>query len=310
MKGLFELAGGSVQGKEHRRIGRNNQDAWVSVETDGYLLVALADGCGSSQNSEVGAQLGVRLAARIMAAELEKFGRINYSRVNRVLVNELRWLTKQLGGDPLTAIRNYLLFTLVGAVITPETAEFFSFGDGVIGVNGQVIEIETQGSIHNAPAYPAYQLLDPETLQIDPQELEFQVQFSLPTYLLESFVVGTDGVSELIAAQELTLPGKAQLVGPISQLWEDDRWFSNPDNLQRYLNMLNRESVKIDREQISITRDLGRLTDDTTVVVGRQRKETALCLASTSTAEPLSLSRPSLLARVARRMSIGPATKP
>jgi hypothetical protein len=310
MKGLFEVVGGSVQGKEHLRVGRNNQDAWLTVETDDYLLVLLADGCGSSQNSEVGAQLGVLLAARIMAAELEKFGRVNYPRVNRGLVNELGWMTKRLGGDPLTTIRNYLLFTLVGAVITPEAAEFFSFGDGVIGVNGHVIEVEPQGSVHNAPAYPAYQLLEPEALQIIPGELRFQVHFDLPTSQLESFVVGTDGVSELKAAQDLTLPGKPQLVGPFSQFWEDDRWFSNPDNLQRYLNMVSRESVKVDREQGSLVRDPGRLTDDTTLIVGRQRKEVEPCLASTLTDEASSLSRPSLLERVARRMSIGSAIKP
>ncbi|MDF1503681.1 protein phosphatase 2C domain-containing protein, partial [Roseisolibacter sp. H3M3-2] len=65
----FAWAAGSVAGSDHRRAGRNCQDA-VRVLGDADALVAVvADGCGGAPHSEVGAHLLAQLlAVHLLAA--------------------------------------------------------------------------------------------------------------------------------------------------------------------------------------------------------------------------------------------------
>src|SRR4051794_29186626 len=54
----FTVATGSVTGREHRRVQRNNQDGLaVRVEPE-RIVAAVCDGCSSGTSSEVGARLG------------------------------------------------------------------------------------------------------------------------------------------------------------------------------------------------------------------------------------------------------------
>ena len=65
----FEWAAGSVAGRDHRRVGRNSQDAVRVVGDDGALVAVVTDGCGSAPHSEVGAHLLAQLlAVRLLAA--------------------------------------------------------------------------------------------------------------------------------------------------------------------------------------------------------------------------------------------------
>jgi len=74
----FAFAQGSVIGREHREAGRNNQDAsHVVCSPDGqFLVVVVADGCGSGTRTEfvpqneIGAQLGVRVFAQAVFRHL------------------------------------------------------------------------------------------------------------------------------------------------------------------------------------------------------------------------------------------------
>lgn len=309
----FELASASVQGKEHVRTGRNNQDAVYVHSTDQYVIAVVADGCGSSPHSEVGAQLGVRMAAKIIAAEFGKHGLGSYPWINHALVSQLNLIKRWLGGDPLEAIRDYLLFTLVGVIITPEWTEFFAFGDGVVTVNGELFTIlppqSGDDASDNAPAYPAYQLFEPGVLQVPADELTFRLIKRLRTDDLDSFLIGTDGVSDLVNAEGQRLPGKSEVVKSLSTLWNGDDYFCNPDNLRRYLTRVNQQSIKLDRKNGGLVRETGLLPDDTTLVVGRRRTEAAKCN-PISEEKPLTLMRRRLFSRGVRPMFSVTGAKP
>ena len=95
---------------------------------------------------------------------------------------------------------------------------------------------------------------------------------SIPTADLHSFVLATDGLNDILDKPELLIPGTQKEIGPISQLWEENRFFTNPDNLRRWLVQLNREGQKIDWKEQAVMKYHGLLHDDTTLIVGRRIK--------------------------------------
>ncbi len=93
----------------------------------------------------------------------------------------------------------------------------------------------------------------------------------LPTAALRSFLLGTDGVGELLRRAEQPLPGRTELLGPLSQFWREDRYFANPHAVSRRLAVVNQERQQPDWAARRVVRQHGLLADDTTVVVGRRR---------------------------------------
>ncbi len=55
----FEHASASIIGETHQKLFYNNQDAYAFYEDEKIIIGVVADGCGSSHSSEVGARLGV-----------------------------------------------------------------------------------------------------------------------------------------------------------------------------------------------------------------------------------------------------------
>lgn len=103
--------------------------------------------------------------------------------------------------------------------------------------------------------------------------LQFQINRIVPTDELQSFLIGTDGVQDLVEAANKTLPGKEQLIGNIDALWKQDRFFSNPDAVRRHLAGINRDFVARDSVRSTRRSEVGRLPDDTTLIVGRREIE-------------------------------------
>ncbi|HYO59179.1 protein phosphatase 2C domain-containing protein [Archangium sp.] len=251
----FELAAATVQGREHARAGRNNQDAFWARESEHGLAAVVTDGCGSGVQSELGAQLGAR---RVVEGALSLLGL-------RMPVDSPEFL-QRLGADVLCflqalsgelgerAIGEALLFTVVGAVVTPEHTLVFSAGDGLWALNGEVHRLGPFPN--NAPPYLAYGLLKPGAVSLKAHALRSTAE-------VDSLLLGTDGVSDLAGLAE---------VGPLSQFWSEDRYFSNPDALRRRLSLLNRESVRADFPARRLERVPGLLSDDTTLVVLRRQQ--------------------------------------
>jgi len=275
----FELAGGTVIGKDHIRTGKANQDAIYLENNENWSLGMVADGCGSSDHSEIGAQIGVRLVAKSIRRQMNRLlGKVSYNdqkfwnRVSSDVTADIRTQVLQMcqiDEDFEFLVGNFYLFTIVGVLIANQGAVFFSFGDGVILINGEKTALGP--FLKNAPPYLAYQLL--ETVFSGSGLLNFRI-WEKPLDQLDNFLIGTDGTEDLIAAADKNLSGRKETVGHISQFWTENKFFINPDMANRRLRLINTESMILDRQRVEIVKDFGKLPDDTTIVFGRKiRKE-------------------------------------
>lgn len=258
----FDIAAGSVQGREHARSGRNNQDALCVRASEHGLVAVVADGCGSQPCSELGAQLGVRRLAQAALARLEDGARVDEEGFLPGLREDVLELLAELRGELGREVLADFLFTLVGAVVTPAHTLVFSAGDGVWALNGEVHALGPFPG--NAPPYLAYALLRGEDVPLVTRAL-------VPTEDVHALLLGTDGVGDLARLASARVPEREEPVGPLSQFWTDDRYFANPDAVRRRLALLNREAVRADFTAHRLVRSPALLPDDTTLVVLRRR---------------------------------------
>lgn len=260
MQAVFEIAAGSVPGRQHVLTGRNNQDAYAWQCLPQALLAVVCDGCGSGAHSEVGAQVGARLVLEALRGALPVAGEAFWRQVSAEVLRHLRDLATRLGGPLARTVQEYLLFTIVGALMTPADTWVFALGDGVIAVNETITPLGPWP--HNAPPYLAYSLLDTAPpLGLAPLQY-------WPTATVQSLLLGTDGLDAFLDA-----PAADDGLGPLGQFWQEERYFHNPDAIRRRLALLNREVLRPDWSAQRLERQAGRLDDDTTLVVMRRRAE-------------------------------------
>ncbi len=283
MQEMFEVAGGSIAGREHLRVGKNNQDAYFSICNQQAAIAVVCDGCGSGRHSEVGAKIGARLVVKTIARRIQSepdsqdgLASEFWERLKLDLLAEMQQVLQMLGGgsnegnggdsrDAMQQIVNdYLLFTIVGVLITPTEAIAFSIGDGLVVVNGKIGQIGPFPD--NAPPYLAYGFYRPDLIH-------FHIHDRIHTDAVESVLIGTDGAADLISVAGMNLPGKQETVGQISQFWQADRYFSNPEAIHRRLSLINREVTQPDWQTQRLAKDRGLLPDDTTLVVMRRKIE-------------------------------------
>ncbi len=258
----FELAAGSVIGRDHRVIPRNSQDASAFVSTPDFAVAVVTDGCGSSARSEVGAVLGARLAISSIQWQLERQGAVDWRLVERHILAGLHQLAGNLGGSYEANVQEYFLFTLVACVMTAQTARFVAVGDGLVVVNDEVIELGPFPG--NQPPYLGYGLLSGEGPR-------FELVREVSMAQLQSFLIGTDGACDLLRLAGHPLPGSSVPVGPIAQFWTDEAVFRNPAVLSRRLKLIGRDVTRRTPTG-GVTTDHGLLPDDTTMIVGRLAK--------------------------------------
>ncbi|WP_204102831.1 MULTISPECIES: protein phosphatase 2C domain-containing protein [Spirulina sp. CCY15215] len=268
MKGQYELAMGSIAGREHTRLGRNNQDALSVLSCDRFTIAVVCDGCGSGRHSEVGAKIGARLVVETLSNTLQDkaIAALQYPQfwqsIHQKILIQLQTYIKAMGGDWQQTLNDYFLFTIIGVLITPENTSIFSLGDGVILLNNCLTKLEFSG---NAPPYISYGLKYLWEDRECPQEFQFQIHQSCETKELNTLLIGTDGVGDLINFGDRTLPGKLEKVGDIAQFWQDDSYFKNPDKVRRKLFLMNREVHHSGKPK-----EVGLLPDDTTFIVLRK----------------------------------------
>jgi serine/threonine protein phosphatase PrpC len=258
----FEYAIGSIIGRNHVLAGKNNQDAHRIVSNEKFIIAVVCDGCGSGKHSEVGAKLGARLViaeiSNLLNQEANQDSEISnpefWNLVKLNLLQQLKDFVVLANGD-MEFVNDYLLFTIVGAVITDLETVTFSMGDGAIAINGELNQIPAYPD--NAPPYLAYGLYKPDAIN-------FEIRDRLPTSELDSLLIATDGIDDLVKVED------------INQFWEEDRYFKNPDAIRRKLAMLNREEVKPDWHKKELTKRSGVLSDDTSLVVIRRPSPPAL----------------------------------
>ncbi|WP_299412221.1 protein phosphatase 2C domain-containing protein [Acaryochloris sp. IP29b_bin.148] len=270
MQQHFEVAAGSILGQNHRRVSQNNQDAWASLALEQAMIAVVCDGCGSRPNSEVGAQFGAQLTvhtlAQLVAAERPE-DELFWQMLKKRLLGGMQTLQKRLGADS-QGLLDYWLFTLMGCLVTPETTWIFGLGDGVFAINEQIHPIGPFAN--NTPPYLAYSLLWDTEKGPDPFQIQIYAQH--PTEQVQSVLIGSDGVGDLMDVAENCLPGRPEPVGPLNQFWRCDRYFQNPDQVRRRLAQINREVIRPDWHTRQVRKIPGLLPDDTTLISIRRKR--------------------------------------
>ncbi|MDP3727328.1 MAG: protein phosphatase 2C domain-containing protein [bacterium] len=266
----FEMAVGSIVGRDHLRplAWRNNQDGWAIRAAGDAIAAVVTDGCGSEARSETGAGIGAEIFAQALADEARRPESDAPTRIIRAgehMLDRLRTVASAMGADLPTVVSAHFLFTINGVLITPDDTTCFAIGDGVLFLNGERIPIGPFEG--NAPPYAAYCLLD--GLERLPERLA--ITRVIPTGQVRSILIGTDGVEHLRAAEAEHLPGKAERIGPISQFWEEEHYFGNPDMIRRRLALMQQEHLAIDWQNRTAVRIPGRLPDDTTLITIRHK---------------------------------------
>jgi len=177
---------------------------------------------------------------------------------------QIRTLSLQLGPILHSVINDYFLFTVVGALITPDKSYFFNIGDGFICINDDVHEIGPFPE--NKPPYPALSLIKHSIDDVN--LLRFNFVDIMDTDDLHSFAVATDGFGDYIKKEDENLPGKNRILGSVSELWTNGKFLNNDQSLQRHLNLANRSKQKIVWKMRYVEKHSPLLRDDTTAIVG------------------------------------------
>jgi len=279
----FMVAGGSVRGTDHIRKGINNHDAMhVAYDVHTNTLVGVVcDGCGSGQDSEVGAKVGSMLVATSI------FRHLTYSPLDEIWPGVRKEVcshihTLSLAMENGDAIKNVIatnfLFTIVGFVITEERTVVFHIGDGYYALCRDVVddddgffEATFEPMEGNYPPYIAYNIVETHVPFLE-KDLEFSVVW-YPTKTVNGILVATDGIERMKVKQNLPVrPGAEESIGLPRQFLCEDRYVKNSHALQRKLARLNPYQPVIfpDWEQNTIHTHLGHLNDDTTVVMARK----------------------------------------
>ena len=239
--GIFQVTAGSVMGSHHRALFRNNQDAYRISQTPDAIIAILADGCGSGRYSEVGARLAPGFIAKRLNDPGLNFLDKNYVAL-KVAVNDLQnTISDIVAGqvdEPTRCVNDMFLFTLLGAIITPELTYIFAFGDGAYMLNGELTILDQD----NTPNYIGYGCIKPQAIKANHYR-------TIPTAEVRSLILGCDGVLDIVNQQDtlIRVGTKEELIGGLSQ-------FLTLDDvaLGKRLNVLSKQGV---------------LTDDTTLIV-------------------------------------------
>lgn len=283
MKNVFELAAGSIVGRDHTGrgnllFGKSNQDVFRHSQEDEISIGIVCDGCSEGAHSEFGARLGASLMAcslMDMQMQTELCGITDQLSLDAILeqircsvLEQMRSLTRCMDASVSYArfVAEHFLFTTLGVIITPQFTTIFSIGDGVYFLNGEMQRIGPFPG--NMPPYLAYGLV---ASKIDPILLRFSIHAFVSTQDVQTILIGTDGVGDLHEVADRAIPGKAEIVGPTSQFWQDDRFFRGPDQLRRRLALINSEVTKVSVETGDLVRHPGLLPDDTTCIVFRRK---------------------------------------
>ncbi len=230
----------SVIGREHVRLGRNNQDGHFVSTVGGVTVAVVTDGCSSQPSSEVGARLGARFLSTWVAERAASRGVVAslVTDATDALVAWLYGLARGLDASPggfSSVVADHLLFTFLCAVVRDGRALVFGLGDGVVLVDGDLLCLDAGPD--NAPPYAAYRLVG--------GHLEPQLHF---IGAASRVVVATDGLTGLAGRNASALRA----------LVDEAATWKNPAALKRRLNVLA---------------EAERFSDDATLAVLRARGE-------------------------------------
>ncbi len=187
-------------GRNHGIVSKNCQDA-IGVfdgEQNGNRLLygIICDGCSEGASSEVGANLAKNFLVREIFDQLEKGTSLydlpeilywNLIANLRSVVDNIRFRTP---ADRIDFIKNNLLFTVVGFVVTPKETLIFITGDGLYIANDLIVHVDA----NDEALYPGYHLVDRSALLAPPTTV-LPTNFDYEVYqtpLLFRIAIGSD----------------------------------------------------------------------------------------------------------------------
>lgn len=285
MKDIFDIAAGTVTGRSHRETGKNNQDAYYYKSNDSATIAVVCDGCSEGKNSEIGAKIGAKVLVDLIVSYLSSFLNpelIDYKQgifpfwgtLQYLMTEKIKEIAREIYFDIDNVIKEYFLFTIVGAIITGKNTAVFSVGDGIVFINNEIINIGPFPN--NEPPYIGYQAMNSDHKYKNPDWLKFRIHEEKATQDIDSILIGTDGIIDLIDIAGRNMPGKEQKVGPINQFWEEEKYFKNSDMIRRKLFLVNKDVIRPRRDSRGnikeLIREPGLLPDDTTLIVLRRRE--------------------------------------
>lgn len=270
----LEIAQGTIVGRDHVSVGKvlvgkPNQDAACVQQNEHALVGVVCDGCGSCEHSEFGARFGATLtsafALRILKENNYRIGTTLFKRLRADMLSTMHDLARKMGGSYSNAIIDHFLFTTIGVIVTAADTIIFSIGDGVVSssLSGGLEQIGPFPN--NEPPYLAYNLVDSS---LDSKLLDYGFLLSAGPMALP-ILIGSDGVWDLHQAALKNMPGTIKPVGPVSQFWTDDTYFTNPIAVTKKLRKCNSEVVKLNKETHRLDKFSGLLPDDTTLIAIR-----------------------------------------
>ncbi len=155
------IRAGKIVGRDHLVRQANCQDALAVAECGDQVIAGVCDGCGEGARSEVGAALAADFIVTRASEHIEA-GKTANDLPSLLYWQTLAYLEQLLAvAGPANRVQfahDYLLFTILGAVLTPDGGVIFSAGDGQFAIDDHVTEIDQR----NRPAYIAYQLFTAE----------------------------------------------------------------------------------------------------------------------------------------------------
>jgi hypothetical protein len=248
--------------------GRNCQDAFCCQHDERGLAAVVCDGCSSGRHSEVGAKLGARLVVEMLRRQLPALDTCTpddlLETVRRNTLRRFGTLVRAMGSEHVATVNTYFLFTVVGTLIGSRRAIVFMLGDGIALLNGHRLDAPTRT---NQPPYLCYGLIESALESMRPGHLRFRVLADVPSSQIETLALGSDG------AHALRNKGcEPAASGALSEFWNDDRFFTNPQNLTRRLAQLNRDVKTIDWDARRVERKPGLFLDDAALVIVRRQQ--------------------------------------
>lgn len=223
----FQIAAGSITGSDHKKplLTVNCQDSFYYDECENKIVAVVCDGCGGSPHSEVGAKIGARIIANTFMQfrfpEVAPTWEQGWMRINQHLA--------QVAGGLMgfncsweQAVEEFLLFTIVGVIITPQETLVFTRGDGSFQVNDEI----TCLSQNNRPDYLGYYLI--KASKYEPTPI---LNVRLPTSEINKLVLSTDGAEQLLGEE-------------ITEIMNDELTWQNPDYLRRQLTLRQKAKPK------------------------------------------------------------------
>ncbi|MBP6256616.1 protein phosphatase 2C domain-containing protein [Patescibacteria group bacterium] len=264
MKHTVEFTAGSIIGASHRKKGGNNQDSYTTYCDDTLFIGLISDGCSNKDNpysrSDVGSALLCEFTTSSILSLRHQIGNETFFQTLFLDVCDRIALHLSLIEQPERYASKYLQATLLGCIICDNQVWIFSCGDGLYFLNGTQYTILPQEG--NSPVYLAYKFTPvlPNTLSSETldRELRFHVQQSICMDEVDSVLLGSDGLQELIDAHDQIIHVRNEPIGEINQWWTKDLYFRNPVSATNWLRMMN---------------EGGYCKDDVTLIGLRKKKE-------------------------------------